>query len=217
MARNLNPAQANFKGKVVRHQRITGEEFSDLLDAANLSHIDFAYLWGTDPRKVLGWIEGTDYVPFPIAWCLPLLQKSANLELARQIVEPRAPVKPEFVERDVLEKQVDALRLSVAQHLASLKPEIEAAESKGEKHRSAEPARRFEILQNARGMMNISRQIDELRAISYLLDMGIDVNQEIEKANAPFIEKITADRRARSAKQRNAAPDLPAYRGGRRK
>lgn len=203
---------AGSKPTTVR--RLTPQEFSDLLAAAELSPSEFALLWHTEPRRVNAWLDGTDNIPFPISWALQLLQKPYNFAIVEQIVGSRSTAKPEYANRKRIHLNITGVRSSIEERLPEAERIADSWESEhpGESHAYRAVIDRYLEVADSKGIMNIRRQLDEFKSIAGQLGIGIDVNQEILRENAQFIEKIDQERRSRLAKQRKAAPALPSYR-----
>jgi hypothetical protein len=201
-------------GKAVRHKKLTAAEFSALADKSNLTDEDIAYLVGTRPDRVAGWRTGAEDVPFYLCWAMDLLEIPSNLERAIAIAQPRAPFRPEFISRGRIHASINAVTEAIRNAIpeAVRVAEVWERDNPGQMHPNRSLLAEFHSVQAAAGEMNIGRRLTALTAIAGSLGMGIDVNAEIEKANAPFIRKLDAERRERNAAQKAAAPDLPNYR-----
>lgn len=204
-------------GKPVTHRKLTGEEFRDLARRADLSDEDIAFMFGTRPERVAAWADGSNEAPFFVCWGLALLETPQNFDHAISIIAPRAKFRPEFTGRTRIQKHLAAVSAAVdaVRSEAVRMAETWERDNAGE-HPNRATLRRYDTIQGTAGLMNIARRLEALKEIAGQLGMGIDVNAEIEKANAPFMEKLAAERRARLAKQRAAAPELPAYRQGKK-
>lgn len=71
----LNSRSQSLRGrdKPERYRKLTPAELADLLAKANLTPTFFAYLYGTDPGRVLKWLEGNEDIPHPARIMLEVL------------------------------------------------------------------------------------------------------------------------------------------------
>lgn len=77
--RVLNAPRSNPDGKTERYQKLTGAEFAVLLANADVTATWFAYVYGTAPKRVLGWIDGVDDVPHPARLLLEAIIASPQI------------------------------------------------------------------------------------------------------------------------------------------
>jgi DNA-binding transcriptional regulator YiaG len=75
-------------GKPERYNKLSGDEFAELLAHAGLDHAFFAYLFGTTLRNVLMWQDGTKDVPHPARLLLEIFKRHpSTIDLAEDITE----------------------------------------------------------------------------------------------------------------------------------
>lgn len=82
------PRQTQARGKNVRFQKMTGEEFAVALAEARIGMTLFAYVYGTSVDRVQTWIDGTDGVPHPARVLLALFKESErNVDIAEEVTD----------------------------------------------------------------------------------------------------------------------------------
>lgn len=158
-------------GKPATMRKMTKEEFAAGLKAADLTPEEFALIWNTEPRRVNAWLDGTDNIPFPIAWALPLLERPDAFFEMHRIVEDRATFKPHFVNRGPIMAAIERLKMAIEP--AKLEAMRWSMEHPSEVHPQQKLFERYDVILGSSGMMNIQRQMEAL--IQITKDLGLKI------------------------------------------
>lgn len=92
----INVLQARIEKREIRaeYQLPTANELSEALDNADMSPQYFSWLTGAQPKRVLGWLDGSYDIPHHVYLVAKLMGNEDTLELMEDITDARTETKP---------------------------------------------------------------------------------------------------------------------------